>query len=262
MAEVVQGLWIGSGLSPMEVLCIRSFQHHGHPFHLYSYGPLENVPDGAIVKDANEILTESEVFWKRGGDITGFSDFFRWELLKRRGGIWVDMDAICLKPLEFDDEVVMAWDGSGSVGTSVLKFPAGHPLAGSVADACRDVNAIQPFDTPRAMVKKLARRIAFGREKSRIYTRHTEPGGPGYVTKFVQQHGLIGAVKPSDWFYPILWDDWHSAFEISANNLEILTENSYVIHLWNNMFRNDPDIDKNDLRLSGTLLGSLCQRYL
>jgi len=48
----VQSLWVGERLSPIEQLCVSSFLHHGHEFHLYAYGELAGVPAGAALKDA------------------------------------------------------------------------------------------------------------------------------------------------------------------------------------------------------------------
>ena len=55
-------LWIGSRLSALERLSIASFLANGHPVHLYAYGPIEGIPAGTTLRDAREILPESEVF--------------------------------------------------------------------------------------------------------------------------------------------------------------------------------------------------------
>ena len=75
MLDLIQSLWMGGPLSEMEKLSIRSFVKNGHPYHLYTYGDVESVPDGAIIVDANEILPSSMAFTLRGG-YSSFSDFF------------------------------------------------------------------------------------------------------------------------------------------------------------------------------------------
>ena len=57
---VVQGFWTGP-FTTMEWLCAKSFMANGHEFHLYSYEPIEGVPDGVVLKDACEIVPQSEV---------------------------------------------------------------------------------------------------------------------------------------------------------------------------------------------------------
>src|ERR1700686_3230653 len=95
--RIIQSVWIGPRLSAMESLCVRSFLYHGHAFHLYLYGPCEGVPKGTIVRDANEVITYSEVHRYRSTTI--FSDFFRYMLLQKEiSGWYVDMDTIALRP--------------------------------------------------------------------------------------------------------------------------------------------------------------------
>ena len=72
MSDIIQGLWVGPRLSTMERLCIRSYIANGHDFHLYLYGPCENVPEGATVRDAAEIVPESDI--GRFGNLPNFSD--------------------------------------------------------------------------------------------------------------------------------------------------------------------------------------------
>ena len=53
---VIQSLWVGDRLRTMERLCISSYLRNGHDFHLYTYNPVEGIPDGTVVKDANEVM--------------------------------------------------------------------------------------------------------------------------------------------------------------------------------------------------------------
>src|SRR5688500_2143966 len=76
--RIIQGLWIGNTLSTMEKLSIASFLRHGHIYHLYSYNQLADVPTGAVVKDAREVLPESAIFQYRDRpSYAGFANFFR-----------------------------------------------------------------------------------------------------------------------------------------------------------------------------------------
>ena len=107
--RVVQGLWIGSPLSIMERLSIKSFLDNGHEYHLYTYDELKDVPAGTVIKDGNEILPASAIFkYKDRPSYSAFSNFFRYKLLLERGGWWVDTDVICLKPFDFPEEHVFA----------------------------------------------------------------------------------------------------------------------------------------------------------
>ena len=98
---IAQFLWIGSKLSRLERLSIRSFLDHGHECHLYAYEDMGQVPAGTVLKDANEIIPHRQLFATKRG-YGGFSDLFRWQLLHRKGQLWIDTDIICLKPFDFD----------------------------------------------------------------------------------------------------------------------------------------------------------------
>lgn len=104
----VNALWIGSRLSKIELLTLQSFVDHGHVFHLWLYDEIENeLPDGIVLENANEIIPREKVFrykhvnkYGHGkGSVSGFSDIFRYKLLYEKGGWWTDMDVTCLKPL-------------------------------------------------------------------------------------------------------------------------------------------------------------------
>src|SRR5262245_49151745 len=147
-AEVVQSLWIGSRLSSMEQRCICSFLRQGHPFHLFAYQPIENVPPGAELKPADEILPRSEIFtYRRGrgkGNPSAFSNVFRYKLLHRRGGWWSDLDLVCLKRLEFTADHVFGCqrrlDREPTANVALFRAPAGSPLLAQCDERARTVD--------------------------------------------------------------------------------------------------------------------------
>ena len=133
----IQGLWLGNRLGLIEQLSIRSFLAHGHPYHLYTYEDVADVPAGTEIMDGNEILPSSELYRCRGRGWAPFSDWFRWELLLRRGGYWMDLDMVCLRPLDFAEPVVLGLQSAGSVCAAAVKAPPRHPLAQALVEYCR-----------------------------------------------------------------------------------------------------------------------------
>ena len=108
MLSVIQSLWIGDSLSNLEKLCIQSFMDNGHEFHLYVYENVAGIPDGTIIKDANEILHKDLIF-RRRGKITTFSNWFRYALLAKMGGfgwIWI---RYALNRLTFPMKLFLVW---------------------------------------------------------------------------------------------------------------------------------------------------------
>ena len=103
----VQSLWVGPQLSILEVMCIKSFQRVGHTFILYTYEKVKNVPKGTIIKDANTIIKKKNLFDFKSS-LLPFSDIFRYTMLYKNGGYWVDLDMIALKPLDFKEPYVFS----------------------------------------------------------------------------------------------------------------------------------------------------------
>jgi len=129
--NTVQSLWIGDRLTLMEQLSIKSFIANGHEYHLYVYDDVKDIPSRAIVKDANEIIPESEVYKSKfltdHGEYCGFSDYFRIKLIIDKGGYWADNDFVCLKHFDFKEEYVFSSEmrakGLERMNTGIIKCP-------------------------------------------------------------------------------------------------------------------------------------------
>src|SRR5690606_16149952 len=52
----VASLWIGERLNYINQLCLLSHVQHGHPTTLYCTDTVENVPEGVMVRRADEIM--------------------------------------------------------------------------------------------------------------------------------------------------------------------------------------------------------------
>ena len=119
--NVFQSLWIGSELSVMEQLSIRSFLANGHEFHLYTYQDIKGIPPGTtVVRSGAEILPADQIFcYQKGygkGSYAAFSNLFRYKLLLERGGWWTDLDSVCMQPIESTDEHILGKERSRTGG--------------------------------------------------------------------------------------------------------------------------------------------------
>ncbi len=143
---VIQSLWIGAPLLNLEKLCIQSFLDNGHEFHLYVYDEVRGIPDGCIAKDANEILPSSEIFENDRGGVAPFSDWFRYTMVYKKGGFWVDMDVVCVKPFIFGNEIVLSqhvtWPHH-RFATFVFGFPQGHPAMLELSEQCKQIGNVR-----------------------------------------------------------------------------------------------------------------------
>ena len=236
MNDVIQGLWIGPELSVMEQLSIASFLQNGHEYHLYVYDAVKNVPARAVIRDANEILPASRIFqYKHQASYAGFANFFRYKLLLERGGWWVDTDVVCLKPFDFADEYVFASEDDvirEAISSGIIKVPAGSEVMAYAWQVC---------DT------KDPQQLKWGET------------GPRLMTEAVEKFSLQRYRKPCHYFNPLNYMDWRRVLEPDAKGL--LHEDSYAIHLWNEMWRRAPGQDKNATYDPNCLYEQLKSRY-
>ena len=239
--HVVQSLWIGSRLSAMERLAIRSFLANGHDFHLYCYDNVEGLPSGTIVKDGNDILPESRIFTYSEGFAKGshaaFSNVFRYKLMLDRGGWWVDTDVVCLRPFNLVDDRLWATERMDPpqeliVSTSVIKAPAGDELMAWAWRAC------QGMDTTT---------VTFGQI------------GPRLLQAGVNTLGVHAFMRPHTFFCPIASYDWRTILDPSQKCA--LGTEVYGVHLWNQMWSAN-HVDKDATFPSGCLYERLKQRFL
>jgi mannosyltransferase OCH1-like enzyme len=208
----VQSLWIGPRLSTMERLCIRSFLANGHEFHLFVYDEVADVPAGTVIHSANEILDRSRIFTYAGnGSVAGFANMFRYKLLLDRGGWWVDLDTVCLRPFDFSDEYVFASEPGdrGEVLTNaILKSEAGSPFLEYVWRVCLE------------------------KDPSKLVWGET---GPRLVADAVRTLGLERFTKPAKTFCPVSYREWRSLITPDAA-LEFDAD-TWAVHLWHEMWR-------------------------
>ena len=53
----VASFWSGSDLSYFEHLCMKSFVDNGYKFHLFTKGPVDNIPDYVEHHDAAKYIS-------------------------------------------------------------------------------------------------------------------------------------------------------------------------------------------------------------
>jgi hypothetical protein len=237
----IQSLWIGAHLSTLERLSIRSFMDHGHEYHLYTYENLPELPTGTVLKDANEIFPESEVFqYPQRKSFAAFANVFRYKLLLERGGWWADTDVVALRSLNLADEHVFVseiveWhDRAGPktvVGNCLIKAPPGSP----------------------AMA--LALRLSLAKDRSALQWGDT---GPRLVAELIESQGLQHFVRPPSDFCPINYAAWRQLIDPQA---PLLPAEAYTVHFWNEMWRLAGQ-DKNAEYPPGCLYERLKRRHL
>lgn len=261
--NIIQSLWIGSQLSAVEQLCIASFIHHGHEFHLYVYDEVAGVPKNVQLKDANQIIPKQDIFTAHDGSYAAFSDWFRWRMLYEKGCFWVDTDVVALKPFEFADDIIFGVNKFNIIQASVIRFPPQHKLSQLLANSCQNPHAFLPYDSNRQKIEKIIKKI---RGDGRGDIDWGEKGGPVGFARALKYFELSSQAKPKTYFYPIFHRRWQDFFDETLtnyndiDNMDLFSQ-TYGIHLWNEMMRQDPSFDKNALFPTKSLFEQLKRRY-
>ena len=234
----------------MEQLCISSFLRNGHEFHLYTYGDVTNAPDGTTIRDGREILGENRIFtYKNNGSYSGFSNIFRYKLLLEKGQYWVDMDVICLRPFDLEQEYVFSgakkWKLTDPlhpalfIQSCVIKTPPGS----EIMEYCYEVSSSKnPSD------------LVWGEI------------GPNLLESAVFRFGMQKHVAPNGSFTAVDWRYWNrmisgSYLLTSIERLKLKLCRSYSIHLYNEMWRQS-HTDKNGDFPTFSIYERLKSRYL
>ena len=114
---LLQSYWSGAPLSLLERACLTSWVAFGARVHLYTHDSIKGLTSQipAVIRshvrvlDADAIVDRSRKFnykgvapkSKRADAFTAlpFSDLFRYEMLRKVGGVWMDMDIVLIRPM-------------------------------------------------------------------------------------------------------------------------------------------------------------------
>lgn len=233
--NTIQSLWVGPSLSQMEVMCIQSYLSHGHEFHLYTYENVENVPVGTIIKDANQIIPEKDIYVDAFGGYVNLSNKFRYTLLYKMGGWWVDMDTVCLRHFDFEEDFVFSSEFSEPYNRYVVNTTFIKSLPGS---------------------KYLADCLHFLQSRG-YHDMHWGELGVNLFSRMIFRNNLAAYIKPPHYFCPV---SPHELRLLITKDAFDLTANSYALHWWNEIWKR-LNLDKNGAFPEGSTYEMMKSKY-
>ena len=205
----------GRPLNLWERGCLQSFADHGHLISLYSYAA-PDLPAGVRAADASEIIpkTEFDAFIAAfPGAYAQFSDLFRYELLFRQGGWWVDTDVICLSPTLPDPHFFIARKKGERINNAIMAFSPGHEFMAAAVKFAR----------------KASRKA---RSSRRVFL------GPDLVSRLVKERGLLHATAERSVCYPFHQQHvFDFVMPERKTHVEETLANSPFVHLFQENFR-------------------------
>lgn len=237
MLERLNSLWIGEQLGYVEQLCLVSALAVGHPFTLYSYNPriLRGVPDGIEIRDAREVMSELKL--QNYYNSTQGSDFFRYALMTKSLGYWVDMDVYFLRPLDFKEPYVFGWEYEDNVegwprhviNGAILRIPA---QSGMLRDLCElpKTNWRPSWFGPKRTLLYYYRRLTVG--DVRIVDLPAGTFGPDLVTYVAKKHRLADRAQKPWVFYPVRYKDIPALFGPADAIEKMLKPDTRAVHMY------------------------------
>jgi hypothetical protein len=251
-------LWIGPRLTWLERVCLCSWLEHGHHVILWCYEPIEGVPAGVQLADAEAILPKSAVFRHResGSVASGGSDRFRFHLLRRRRATWLDADMFLLRPLDSTCPHLFGWDRPNSINASIMRLPPESPV---LKDLMRLTDAAVPVPGWWLPKDRLRQRLKglIGLHERR---EDMEWGafGPSALHYYLRKRNLTHFALPIEAFYPIPWNDFLLFFASPDAISPRLTDRSIGVHLWSSSCVRER---KNEPPPANSWFGLMCERY-
>lgn len=218
---IVNGFWYGEEIDELSIYCIQSWIKKGFKFHLWSYSKTQ--VEGAVSKNAALILKKDQYFTYNGGHSAGspvaFSNLFRAELLYQKGGLYVDLDMLCINAFNFSDKkFVFAKQGHNAMDWLESKYGKRLSVATSI---------IYSKNKGEKIFKEWINNI---NELRKNEIRHGDLG-PDLFTKLIIENKLEKYLYKKEYFCPA---DFY--------NFPLLLEhkyNSWTVHLYSSMWKEE-----------------------
>ena len=140
--KIIHQIWIGPKPSPTHLMDTWRDKHPDFEYIRWSESELQ--VRGFVSECADQIDAMPE--------INGKADIYRWEILHKYGGIFVDADSVCVEPFDetflartafagFENETIR----KGLVATGTMGFVPGYPLCRAAIDQIRN----EPIDVTK-----------------------------------------------------------------------------------------------------------------
>jgi hypothetical protein len=185
------------------------------------------------LQDASHVLPATAVVRHRRGSIAPFSDWFRYELLKRGLGTWIDTDMYLLRPLDEQADHLFGEERPGVINNAVLRLPANSPVLDELLAPFQ--GTMPAWLSPRHRLSSQLRKwLAGGLDVGAMPWGTT---GPAALTAAAAKFGLTSLALPPTAFYPVPWEraDW--ILDPTLDLEEMVTGSTVGIHLWNECIR-------------------------
>jgi len=227
-------LWIGKSLPLLQRLCLASAVATGCRTRLFTYEPVEGVPPGVEVIDGNEVLgIDKMIRHRQSQSVALFSDRFRYELLGKGFGAWVDADMLFMKAPEATGDCLVGWEDRKLVSAGFIWIRPGHPL---IDDLRR--HAFDEYPIPAWFPIWKRAHLKYLKAKDRpVHVSDLEWGviGPNLLTWLLREHDMLSQARPRSWSCGLPSNQRHTIWDGKYNWRQWVNSETVCVHLWNHV---------------------------
>lgn len=211
--STVRAFWHGDPLTGYQAMCLRSFVERGCAVEVFSYDRHLAMPAGVVRRDAADVWPTDEVMLYQSGFGTGspslHSNLFRYAMLHRLGGWWIDLDVVLLGALPAD-AMYFARERPDLIAVGTLRFPARHALLAEAVETC------------------------VSKGKAALWGQT----GPQLFTALLARHGLAPLAKGPETTYPVPWREIAMLFDPARyQEAEAACRHARFLHLYGEVWR-------------------------
>ncbi len=254
-------LWIGGALTYMEQLCAVSFRDAGHHVKMYTYGEVQNIPEGIEICDANEIMPMGPVIaHKRTGSPAPQADKWRYNMLaKTDDQIWADTDAYCVKKFTTSNGHFHGWESQHHINNGVVGLPSDSETLSGLIDFTSDEYAIPDWFKP-ALRAEMERKKAAG-DPVHVGEQSWGVWGPQALTHFLHKTGEQKYAMPADALFPVSFKKRRLMLKPNLDLSHYITDNTLSIHFWGRRMRMRIIERENGEPHPDSLIGKLLKKH-
>lgn len=231
--ERLNSLWVGDRLGYLEQLCFVSALGQGHEVTVYSYTPesLQGVPDGVEIRDAREVMPEQRlVRYSDTGSFALGANFFRYCLLEKGLGYWIDADVYLIKPLNFSEKFVLGWEDQSKINNAILLLPSDSEIVHDLCNLPRN-NVRPPWFGPKRSLQYFIARMRKG--VVRVQDLPWGTYGPEMLTYLAKKHKIAERAQKPGVFYPVGWPDARRLYGPAEQIQAMIGPDTCAVHMYN-----------------------------
>jgi hypothetical protein len=180
---------------------------------VFSYEPVERLPEGAEARDASEVASFDLVKdYVERSRYTIAANLWRYALLRKGLGIWIDADLYLFRPIVSPGDYSFAWQDAKTINNAVLHLPSGSELLSKLWKFVTE-------EYPAGSLDQLPWATT----------------GPTILTRFALETGDARWALERRVFYPIPWQLYMASFQPTGDWRRWCSDRTVGIHLWNQL---------------------------